>query len=166
MLDRRSLLGAAAALPFLAPGAADARAPFRNTLPPAAETLFEAMPVADRRHGLDVALRLARLGHDDPDLLGAALLHDAGKGERMRLWHRVGGVLLDAFAPSLLRRLASAEPTSRRHAFHLYLHHASISARLAREAGCSARLAGFMTGDVDPRDASLLRALMTTDDAS
>jgi hypothetical protein len=124
------------------------------------------MPVADRRHGLDVALSLARLGHDDPDLLGAALLHDAGKGDRMRLWHRVAGVLLDASAPSLLRRLASAEPTSWRHPFHLYLHHASISARLAREVGCPARVAGFITGEVDAADASLLRALTTADDAS
>ena len=138
----------------------------RITLPPAAATLFEAMPVADRRHGLDVALAVVRLGHEDPDLLGAALLHDAGKGERMRLWHRVAGVLLDAFAPSLLRRLATAEPASWRHPFHLYLHHASVSARLAREAGCSARLAGFITGEVDVRDASLLRALTMADDAS
>ena len=138
----------------------------RRTLPPAAVRLFEAMPVPDRRHGLDVARGLARLGHDDPDVLGAALLHDAGKGERMRLWHRVAGVLLDAIAPSLLRRLASAEPTSWRHPVHLYLHHASISARLAREAGCSARLAGFITGDVNAEDTSLLRALTTADDAS
>ena len=62
--------------------------------------LFDAMPVADRRHGLDVAERLLRRGHDDPDLLGAALLHDAAKGHRMRLWHRVAGVLLEALAPS------------------------------------------------------------------
>ena len=32
-----------------------------------------------------------RAGHHDPELLVAALLHDAAKGERMRLWHRVAG---------------------------------------------------------------------------
>ena len=76
----------------------------------AACALFESMPVADRRHGLDVAEELLRGGHDDHDLLGAALLHDAAKGHRMRLWHRVAGVLLEALAPSLLRRLAEPRP--------------------------------------------------------
>ena len=40
-------------------------------LPPAAVTLFDAMPVADRRHGLDVARRLAVDGLHDRDLLAA-----------------------------------------------------------------------------------------------
>ncbi|MDQ2674338.1 MAG: hypothetical protein M3Y40_06750 [Chloroflexota bacterium] len=131
-----------------------------------AASLFDAMPVADRRHGLDVTARLLAAGHDDPDLLAAALLHDAAKGRRMRLWHRVAGVLLEAWAPGALRRLASPDPTSRRHPFHLYLHHADLSAELVLAAGGSARTAAFIRGTAVDDDARLQRALTEADDAS
>ncbi len=135
-------------------------------LPPGGSSLFASMPVADRRHGLDVAEELLRAGHDDPDLLGAALLHDAAKGHRMRLWHRVAGVLLEALAPSVLRRLASSAPASWRHPFHLYLHHAPMSAELALDAGCTPRLAAFVRGEAAAgEDARLLHALTVADDA-
>ena len=137
----------------------------RSILPERAVALFESMPVADRRHGLDVAERLVRAGNDDRDLLAAALLHDAAKGNRMRLWHRVAGVLLESLAPSLLQRLASPDPTSRRHPFHLYLHHEPISASLATESGCPPRVAAFIRGEVSDGDAQLLRALTRADDA-
>ncbi len=137
-----------------------------GVLPPAAVELFDGMPVADRRHGLDVGEKLLHAGHDDRDLITAALLHDAGKGERMRLWHRVGGVLLEAASPSLLRRLASEDRESWRHPFHLYLHHDGISADLALAAGCTARAAAFIRGTVSAVDDPLLRALRTADDAS
>ena len=128
--------------------------------------LFEAMPVADRRHALDVAGRLVAAGHDDPDLLAAALLHDAAKGRRMGLVHRIGGVLLEAFAPGLLRRLASPDPGSWRYPFHLYLHHAELSAGLAARAGCSPRVAAFIRATATGPDARLQRALTEADDAS
>ena len=120
-----------------------------RVLPPSAQMLFREMPVADRRHGLDVAHRLLASGHDDRDLLAAALLHDAGKGHRLRLWHRVSGVLLEAVAPGALRRLASPDPRSWRYPFHLYLHHEAISAQMAVSAGCEPR-----TGVLHPRTAS------------
>ncbi len=139
----------------------------REVLPPAAWPLFAAMPVADRRHAIDVAERLRAGGHTYPDLLVAALLHDAAKGRRMRLWHRVSGVLLDAVAPGLLRRLASEDPRSWRHPFWLYLHHARLSADLAVGAGCSPATARLISGEVlgDP-EARLLVALKAADDAS
>ena len=138
----------------------------RRILPPGGVTLFASMPVADRRHGLDVAERLLRGGHDDADLVGAALLHDAAKGHRMRLWHRVGGVLLEAVAPSALRRLASPDSSSWRHPFHLYLHHAPMSAELAVAAGCSPRLGAFIRGEAATEaDARLLAVLRGADDA-
>ena len=138
----------------------------RGTLPDAAATLFATMPVADRRHALDVAERLVAAGHDDRDLLAAALLHDAAKGQRMRLVHRVSGVLLEAFAPRLLHRLAEPDPSSWRHPFHLYLHHAPMSAALAERAGCSPRAAGFIRGSASPDDERLLRAMKAADDRS
>ena len=138
----------------------------RRLLPDSGVALFESMPVADRRHALDVVGRLVRMGFDDRDLLVAALLHDAGKGHRMRLWHRVAGVLLEAVAPSALRRLASPDTTSWRHPFHLYLHHARMSAELASGAGCDPRVGDFIRGIVDDPDLLLLRALTLADDAS
>jgi len=136
-------------------------------LPPAAERLFAAMPVADRRHALDIVERLVATGIDDRDLLAAALLHDAAKGHRMRLWHRVTGVLLELAAPSLLRRLAaSPDPRSWRHPFHLYLHHGPLSAQMATAAGCGPRVGQFILGTAGGADARLQRALVAADDAS
>ncbi len=137
-----------------------------SILPANGTALFGSMPVADRRHALDVAARLLAAGHDDRDLLAAALLHDAAKGHRMRLWHRVSGVLLEAVAPRLLRRLATPDPRSWRHPFHLYLHHGPMSAVMAEGAGCSPRTAAFIRADAAGDDARLLRALEAADDAS
>lgn len=47
---------------------------------PAELELFDAMHVADRRHGLDVVAYLRRAGVADRDVLAAGLLHDCGKG--------------------------------------------------------------------------------------
>jgi hypothetical protein len=124
------------------------------------------MPVADRRHALDVVRRLTDAGHDDADLLAAALLHDAAKGDATRLWHRVGGVLLEAVAPRLLRRLSSADPHSWRHGFYLYLHHADLSAAAAARAGCPDRVVDFIRGTAAATDTSLAAALAVADEAS
>ena len=145
---------------------ADEEALARSVLPPAAWTLFDGMPVADQRHGLDVVARLRAGGWTDPDLLAAALLHDAAKGHRLRLWHRVGGVLLEAFAPRLLRRLASPDPASRGYPWHLYLHHAELSAEVARAAGCSERTASFIRGTPAGSDRPAADALHLADEAA
>jgi hypothetical protein len=84
----------------------------------------------------------------------------------MRLWHRVAGVLLESVAPGLLRGLASPDPASWRHAFHLYLHHAELSAEMAIAAGCGPRTAAFIKGFGAGDDARLQRALTEADDAS
>ena len=138
----------------------------RSLLSDAAWPLFADMPVADRRHALDVMSRLAAAGVDDSDLLAAALLHDAAKGHRLRLWHRVAGVVLEALAPGQLRRLASADPQSWRYPFHLYLHHADLSADAAAKAGCSARTVAFIRGSATEADASLAAAFASADEAS
>lgn len=145
---------------------ADDAALARELLPPAAGALFARMPVADRRHGLDVVAHLLAEGWDDRDLLAAALLHDAAKGERMRLWHRVGGVLLEAFAPGLLRRLARDDPASWRYPWHLYLHHAELSAQAALAAGCAERTAAFIRGSAPDADADAAAAFHAADEAA
>lgn len=135
-------------------------------LPAGSWPLFEAMPVADRRHALDVVQRLLAGGHDDPDLMAAALLHDAAKGHRVRLWHRVAGVMLEAAAPRLLARLGSVDQRSARYPFHLYLHHAEISANAALVAGCSGRTAALIRGQASSDDVGLAAALAAADEAS
>lgn len=138
----------------------------RQLLPAAAWPLFKAMPTADRRHALDVAGRLLAAAQTDPDLLAAALLHDVAKGHRMRLWHRVAGVLLGAVAPRALASLASPDERSLRYPFHLYSHHPALSAEAALQAGCSRRAADLIRGSIQPSDALALAALRRADEAS
>jgi len=137
----------------------------RRLLPDAAWPLFAGMPTADRRHALDVVARLAAAGHQDRDLLVAALLHDAAKGHRMRIWHRVGGVLLEALAPRALARLASSDPGSWRYPFHLYAHHAALSADAALASGCNPRVAAFIRGSSEAEDAALAAELRRADES-
>lgn len=132
----------------------------------AAFALYAAMPVADRRHALDVLANLRQSGVTDPDVLTAALLHDAAKGSRIRLWRRVAVVLLEAVTPTGLERLASADPDSWRYPFHLHLHHAALSAQAALDAGCSPRAAAFIHGTPSGPDAQLAAALQSADAAS
>jgi hypothetical protein len=144
----------------------DDEATAHRILPASAWSLFDGMPVADRRHGLDVALRLLAQGIDDHELLAAALLHDAAKGRQLRLWHRVVGVLLAHLAPGLLSRLASSDSASGRYAWWVFLHHAQLSADAARVAGLSERTAGFIVGRVAEADLGLAAALQAADEAS
>lgn len=144
----------------------DEEAGARHLLPDAAWPLFEAMPTADRRHALDVAGHLLAAGQTDQDLLAAAMLHDAAKGHRMRLWHRVSGVVLGAVAPPALAWLASPNERSWRYPFHLYLHHAALSAEAAMRAGCSRRTADLIRGSTEPADALARAALRRADEAS
>jgi len=105
--------------------------------PPQAE-LFLRMPRCDQRHGLDVFRALRGKQHHDHDLLAAALLHDVGKSDgRLRLWHRVLIVLIEALMPQLLERLAREEPRSWRYSFFVHQHHPELGAELAWAAGCS-----------------------------
>ena len=135
-------------------------------LPASAAGLFDAMPVADQRHALDVAARLEAVGLRDPDLLAAALLHDAGKGPRLRLWHRVTVVLVEFAAPGRVERLASPDPVSWRYPFYRQVHHAELSAQAALGAGCGPRVAAFITNAPTGTDAQLAAALQAADAAS
>lgn len=137
-----------------------------GVLPPAGWQVFEAMPVADRRHALDVVRHLLDRGHDDPELLAAALLHDAGKGRRLRLWHRIGGVMLGAVAPRALARLASSDEGSRRYPWYVYLNHAALSGIQAERAGCPPRTAALIAGRIDAGHAADLAALHAADEAN
>lgn len=111
-------------------------------LTPAQRELFRRMAPNDQRHSMSVFYTLLRAGHDEPDLLAAALLHDVGKAAgRIWLWQRTLVVLLHRWSPRLLQWLArepshSVVPWWRR-GFVVYWQHPELGARWAAEAGCS-----------------------------
>jgi hypothetical protein len=111
--------------------------------------LFDAMPVADRRHGLDVVASLRASGAgDDPELLMAGLLHDCGKSRlaasngRSRgvgLVPRVAWSLAEAFGPWVLRAAGLLPGVAV--ALVQLRDHARLSAGLVVAAGGSTRTA-------------------------
>jgi hypothetical protein len=125
--------------------------------------LFDAMHVADRRHGLDVVASLRAEGVSDRDVLLAGLLHDAGKGA-VGVGPRVAYSLGHAYG-SWIWRLASIVPGYRADLRRLRDHPAA-SAVLAAGAGCSARTIALI-GDQDaPRDPEFGELLRLADEAN
>ena len=140
------------------------RAELAGWLTPAQLSLFDGMPAADRRHGLDVVQRLRAAGTDDRDLLLAGLFHDAGKGPTIRLWHRVAwslGERLGAWAHRLAGRLPGGGEAMAR-----LRDHADRSAALALAAGCAQRTADLIRGVASESDAAAASLLHAADEAS
>ena len=107
--------------------------------------LFSSMTTRDQQHCLDVYNALCKGGHDDGDLLVAALLHDAGKG-KIELWHRVAFVMLEATSPRLLDRVVRpGDGDNWREALYRCRNHPELGAELARKAGSSERVAGLIS---------------------
>ena len=129
------------------------------------QRLFSTMTLRDQQHCLQVYDRLRQRGHDDHELLAAALLHDVGKG-RIALWHRVVYVLLAAATPGLLRLLAvSGQGPNWREALYRCPHHPGLGAELARQAGCPNQVVALIGGeDFDAQDGRLA-ALQAADEA-
>jgi hypothetical protein len=126
------------------------RAELATWLSPAQLALFESMPVADQRHGLDVVGTLRASDATDPDLLVAGLLHDAGKGRAVGLWPRVAWSLGERYGPWVCR-VAGVLPGFAV-ALDLMRDHAERSAELARQAGCSARTVDLIRHQAEPAD--------------
>jgi len=141
---------------------AEDRAAVAHRLNAEQQRLFYAMTARDQRHCLDVFHALQHDGHDDPDLLLAALLHDVGKGPA-RLGHRVAYVLIRALSPRLLRRLASDSGSGWRQALASFSEHSRRGAALVEATGAPEAVVSLVrlhSGDEiadDPR-AALLRA--------
>jgi hypothetical protein len=126
--------------------------------------LFDSMHRADQRHGLDVAAALRASGHDDPELLLAALLHDCSKGPGVRLPHRIAWSLGERYGDGVLRGAARLPGFAA--AFETIGHHAEDSARLAAEAGCSPRTVELIRHQDAPTDPVAGVALHLADEAS
>jgi hypothetical protein len=126
--------------------------------------LFESMHRADQRHGLDVVARLCTDGHDDPELLLAALLHDCSKGPSVRLPHRVAWSLGERYGDVVLN--ATSRLPGFKAAFVALRDHADDSARLALEADCTARTADLIRHQAEPTDPISGVALQLADEAT
>lgn len=154
----------------------------RAYLSPAQVKQFRLMPASEQRHAFAVLHTLQREGHSEAALAQAALLHDVGKilpyigqgevGGRIRLWHRVAAVLLEAIHPTLLRRVALNEPGSWRYPFFILLHHASYGAEIAAAAGTDPLAVALIRwhdtapeeSGLDLRGQALLSALRAADE--
>ena len=139
------------------------RAGLATWLDPLQLALFDAMHVADRRHGLDVVATLRAEGVNETDVLVAGLLHDAGK-DQTGVWSRVVYSLGQAYG-SWIWRLAGIVPGVRRDLERLR-DHAETSAKLAATAGCSARTVELIRHQDDPRDAEYGELLRLADEAN
>lgn len=140
------------------------RAALAEWLTPAQAALFDGMPIADRRHGLDVVAALRAAGVHDREVHLAALFHDAGKGRSIRLWHRVAwslGELLGAWAHGLAGLLPGG-----REAMAVLRDHEERSAELAAAAGCPPRTVALIKGTVAAADRPAFAALRAADEAS
>lgn len=130
---------------------------------PAQHALFASMPVADQRHGLDVVARLRAERVDDPDVLLAGLLHDAGKGHSVRVWHRIAWSLGERYGPRVwgaARRIPGfAGPLDR------LRDHAEISAQLAARAACPERTIELIRHQAEPSDPEYGRLLRLADES-
>ncbi|MFI5200624.1 MAG: hypothetical protein ACHQXL_09665, partial [Candidatus Limnocylindrales bacterium] len=123
------------------------RAALETWVPAPLLAVFDAMPVADRRHGLDVVASLrAAGGGDDPELLLAGLLHDCGKstpdGRGVGLAPRVAWSLSEIFGPASIR-LARHLPGFGS-ALDQLRDHAERSATIVSAAGGSGRAASLI----------------------
>ena len=131
-------------------------------LDPSQRDLFREMSPIDQRHCLDVFNTLLRQGRSDSDLLRAALLHDVGK-RGILLWHRVAGVLMEAFWPALLEKLAVNRPQSWLYGFYIYRYHADLSAELAKRSGCSPSIVELIRGHHTPSENEQAKVLWEAD---
>jgi hypothetical protein len=139
------------------------RAGLASWLSPAQLAVFDAMHVADQRHGLDVVATLRAAGESDHEVLMAGLLHDAGKGHTSvvpRIIHSLGqgyGAWVWAiarFVPGL------------RDGVQRLRDHAATSAALAARAGCSPRTVELIRHQDAPIDPVAGARLKLADDAN
>lgn len=129
--------------------------------------LFTAMEPTDQRHCLDVYRAARRAGCEDVEVLTAALIHDCGKAAstedgRVHMWHRVTYVVLQATAPSLLRRFAR-----RPGGLRLLDRHAERGIEIAEAHGAPPEVLALMRGMEDGETGDgRVRLLRSADDAA
>lgn len=123
----------------------------RATLSETETSLFLAMDARDRRQAVDMMRWLEAHTRPSDELLAAALLHDAGKGA-LTVWDRVAFVVLEAWSPGLLDRLATEGSSRWRGVLWTLRHHARLGAELLIDAGTRPRVAELVARHADAID--------------
>ncbi|MDH5505733.1 MAG: HD domain-containing protein [Anaerolineae bacterium] len=101
--------------------------------------LFQKMQASEQAHALHVLQQLQAQGHQEPDLLAAALLHDVGKVQSpLRIWQRVLIVLSTAIAPRWVLHWGRGAARGWRRPFVVAAQHPQWGAQMAAQAGLSA----------------------------
>jgi hypothetical protein len=132
-------------------------------LTPAELDLFDAMHVADRRHGLEVVAHLGADGATDHDLLVAGLLHDCAKGDT-GVMPRILYSLGQRYGTRIWR-VAAIMPGWAVALERLRVH-AEASAGLAAGADCSSATVELIRHQDAPVDPIAGEQLRLADDAS
>ena len=125
------------------------------------------MQPSEQAHASEVLARLTAAGHADPDLLAAALLHDAGKVRSpLTLPDRVLVVLGKHLFPQTVKGWGTGEPNGLRRPFVTAANHPAWGAELASAAGAAPRTCDLILRhqDVPSADDPLLAALQEADD--
>jgi hypothetical protein len=139
-------------------------------LPPAARAWFRSLPHDAQWHGLNVMRDLQRAGYDQPTVLAAALLHDAGKIEAANgPVPRAVMVLARKFAPAWLARRARLDWRSARgldRVAAVAVQHPQIAAERAAQCGCDPITIDLIRRHQDKAETTddLLRVLQQVDD--
>jgi hypothetical protein len=108
-------------------------------LSPELTALFRRMRRSEQHHSLQVMRTLREAGHDHPDLLTAALLHDVGKSRcPFSFFDRVWVVLAAATVPERAKRWGEGEARGFRRPFVIRAKHPAWSAEDIAAAGGSA----------------------------
>ena len=139
----------------------------RPHLSPAQISLFRRMQPSEQAHASEVFARLTDVGQADPDLLAAALLHDAGKiRSPLTLPDRVLIVLGKRLFPQAVKRWGTGEPNGLHRPFVTAAQHPTWGAELASAAGAAPRTCDLILRhqDVPSADDPLLAALQEADD--
>jgi hypothetical protein len=127
----------------------------RAILNPALMDLFLRLKPSDQAHSIQVMQKLQKEGNIHPDLLSAALLHDAGKClYPLHVWERVMIVLAKAFIPEQASRWGRADARGWKRVFAVAEQHPAWGAELAERAGANPTIIQLIRRHQDARPIS------------
>jgi hypothetical protein len=139
----------------------------QSHLTPLQINLFRRMQASEQVHAYRVLEHLKAGGQSDPNLLAAALLHDAGKTlYPLTILDRVIVVLGSHFFRKGAARWSAGSPTGLCRPFVVAAQHPAWGADLAIQAGASPRTVELIRRHHDPHssDDPMLSAFQAADD--
>jgi len=156
---------------FAGPLLDNAQAFVSTTLTPDELQLFQQFSYSEQWHSYRVATMLVEAGHNQHDLIVAALLHDVGKTKApISVMERSLIVLAQWFLPNYVGQLGEGEPVGWKRPFVVKIQHPEWGANMAEQAGCSSLAISLIRRHQDPlseiksEEDRLLQLLQWADD--